>query len=539
MRSDVEKRSARRLREIVRVLGAYGFGHVINTKFRVEKRKRDPENLRLVFEELGPTFIKIGQILSTRPDILPQAYIVELSKLQDNAPSFSFEQVKDLVEEDLSRDLFDIFDSFEKVPVASASVAQVHNAVLKGGTPVIVKVQRPDIEDRIIDDLDILIKIVRRAPNTLRDVLLDPLEALQEIRESTIIELDFRNEVAFMERFRKENREVSCISVPKVYHLLSTKRIVVQERIDGIKITHAKELVREGYDPEDIGKKLTLSYLYQIFNNGFFHGDPHPGNLLVSGRKIFFIDFGIMGELSERSRKSFNDLLGALVRRDIPEIVNLVLAIGVHKGQVSRNRLYEDIDDIIRSYFQSSLRNIQISMLFMDLFEAARKNNLKLPKEFTTLLKSMLILEGVLSDLAPDLSIMDIAGAYIRENAVIDVVPDLDFDSLRLKGFNLVMDSLSIPSSLSSILDSFASGRGKVKVDLVNMNEKWVDFNKMVNRMVFALIVASIIIASALIIRVGSDSAISGVSVVGFLGFLLAGFLGLWLLLSILKSGNI
>jgi ubiquinone biosynthesis protein len=539
MRSDAEKRSARRLREIVRVLGAYGFGHVINTKFRVEKRKKDPENLRLVFEELGPTFIKIGQILSTRPDILPQAYIVELSKLQDSAPSFSFEQVRGLVEEDLSREIFDIFESFDKDPVASASVAQVHNAVLKGGTPVIVKVQRPDIEDRIIEDLDILIKIVRRAPNTLRDVLLDPLEALQEIRETTIIELDFRNEVAFMERFRKENRDISCISVPKVYHLLSTKRIVVQERIDGIKITHAKELFREGYDPEDIGKKLTLSYLYQIFNNGFFHGDPHPGNLLVSGRRIFFIDFGIMGELSERSKKSFNDLLGALVRRDIPEIVNLVISIGVHKGQVSRNRLYEDVDDIIRSYFQSSLRNIQISMLFMDLFDAARKNNLKLPKEFTTLLKSMLILEGVLADLAPDLSIMDIAGAYIRENAVIDVIPNLDFDSLRVKGFNLVMDTLSIPSSLSSILDSFASGRGKVKVDLVNMNEKWVDFNKMVNRMVFALIVAAIIIASALIIRVGSDSAIGGVSLVGFLGFLLAGFLGLWLLLSILKSGNI
>lgn len=534
-----DRRRNRRFREIVRILGAYGFGHVINTKFRAEKVKKDPENLRLVFEELGPTFIKIGQILSTRPDILPPEYISELSKLQDSAPSFSFETVSEIIEADLGKGIGILFSSIEKDPVACASVAQVHNAVLVDGTPVIVKVQRPDIENKLLEDMDILIGIVKKAPDTLKDVLLDPVEALEEIKETTIIELDFRNEVSFMERFLHENRDIACISVPKPIDGMSTKRVSVQERIEGIKISSKDELFKEGYDPNEIGRKLILSFLYQVFNNGFFHGDPHPGNLIISGRKIFYIDFGIMGVLDTSSRRAFNDLLRSLVSEDITQIVNLILILGIQKGPVDRNRLHDDVEKIVHNYVHSSLRNFQVSYLFKDLFEAARKNNLKLPREFTILLKSLLILEGVLADLSPDISIMEIASAYIKDMTHEKLLPDISLDLLMLKGTNFIVDSAGIPSQVSTILDNYISGRGKVRIDITNLDEKWVDFNKMVNRMVFALITASIIIASALIIRVGADSAIRGVSIVGILGFFLAGLLGLWLLISILKSGNI
>lgn len=534
-----DRKRNRRFREIVRILGAYGFGHVINTKFRAEKVKKDPENLRLVFEELGPTFIKIGQILSTRPDILPPEYISELSKLQDSAPSFSFETVSEIIEDDLGKDIGQLFSSIERDPVACASVAQVHNAVLVDGTPVIVKVQRPDIENKLLEDMDILIGIVRKAPDTLKDVLLDPVEALEEIKETTKIELDFRNEVSFMERFLHENRDIACISVPKPIDGMSTKRVSVQERIEGIKISSKAELVKQGYDPNEIGRKLILSFLYQVFNNGFFHGDPHPGNLIISGRKIFYIDFGIMGVLDTSSRRAFNDLLRSLVSEDITQIVNLILILGIQKGPVDRNRLHDDVEKIVHNYVHSSLKNFQVSYLFKDLFEAARKNNLKLPREFTILLKSLLILEGVLADLSPDISIMEIASAYIKDMTHEKLMPDISLDLLMLKGTNFIVDSAGIPSQVSTILHNYISGRGKVRVDITNLDEKWVDFNKMVNRMVFALITASIIIASALIIRVGADSAIRGVSIVGILGFFLAGLLGLWLLLSILKSGNI
>ena len=534
-----DRKRNKRFREIVRVLGTYGFGHVINTKFRAEKVKKDPENLRLVFEELGPTFIKIGQILSTRPDILPPEYITELSKLQDSAPSFSFDTVREIIEADLGKDINQLFSSIDKNPVACASVAQVHNAVLVDGIPVIVKVQRPDIENKLLEDMDILIGIVKKASDTLKDVLLDPVEALEEIKETTKIELDFRNEVSFMVRFMHDNKDVACISVPKPIEGMSTKRVSVQERIEGIKISNKAALIKEGYEPNEIGRKLILSFLYQVFNNGFFHGDPHPGNLIISGRKIFYIDFGIMGVLDSTSRRAFNDLLRSLVSEDITQIVNLILILGIQKGPVDRNRLHDDIEKIVHNYAHSSLRNFQVSYLFKDLFEAARKNNLKLPREFTILLKSLLILEGVLSDLSPDISIMEIASAYIKDMTAEKLLPDISLDLLMIKGMNFMIDSVGIPSQVSTILDNYISGRGKIRMDITNLDEKWVDFNKMVNRMVFALITAAIIIASALIIRVGADSAVRGVSIVGILGFFLAGLLGLWLLLSILKSGNI
>ena len=533
------KRSNRRFRQIIRVLGTYGFGHMVRTKLKSDKIKNDPENLRLVFEELGPTFIKIGQILSTRPDILPIEYINELVKLQDSAPPFPFETVKEIIETDLKKPITEIFREINPEPVASASVAQVHDAVLLDGKKVIIKVQRPDIEDQLLEDIGILIRIVRRAPNTLRDVLLDPVEALEEILETTKIELDFRNEVDAMQRFQRENQDIRCISIPEVYQEISTKRIVVQEKIEGIKITEKSALEKEGYDTDDIGRKLILSYLYQLFNKGFFHGDPHPGNLIISKQKIYFIDFGIMGYLSSKSKNAINDLLDAMVKKDIGQLVNVVLSLAQQKGPVDKNKLYEDIEYIIHYYLQTSLRNIQVSMLFMDLFDAARKNNLKLPKEFTTLLKSLLILEGVLSKLAPDLSIMEISRDYLKEDQAVKFKPEFTLDTLALNGYTLIKDSLKIPVSISTILDNFISGRGKIKVDITNLNDRWKDFNKMVNRVVFALVVSAIIIASALIIRSGGGANINGLSIVGILGFGLAGFLGLWLLISILKSGNI
>ncbi len=531
--------SKKRFREIVRVLGSYGFGHMVRVKTKSDKLKNDPKNLRLVFEELGPTFIKLGQILSTRPDILPVAYTAELSKLQDSAPDFSFETVAKIIEEELGRPIGEVFSYINKNPLASASVAQVHEATLLSGQEVILKVQRPDIEDALIEDLHILITITKKAPTTLRDVFLDPVEALEEILESTKIELDFNNEVNAMLRFKTENETIKCIAIPEIYLPLCTKRLITMEQIKGFKITDQDSLEEAGYVPEDIGQKLILSYLYQIFTHGFFHGDPHPGNLIIHEGKIYFIDFGIMGTLTHKSKKALNNLLKAMVKKDITELVNLILNLSDQKGPVDKNELYDDMQHIVSFYLQSSLQHIEVSKLFMDLFEAARKNNLKLPKEFTTLLKSLLILEGVLSELAPELSIMEIAKDYLKQDMDIPILPKFSLDALVMDSYSFVRESIRIPAKISTILDNFISGRGKIKLDIVNFESKWLDFNKMVNRMVYALVVSAIIIASALIIRSGQGPTINGISIVGMMGFGLAGLLGIWLLFSIIKSGKI
>lgn len=529
----------KRFREIVKVLGSYGFGHIVKVKTKSEKLKNDPKNLRLVFEELGPTFIKIGQILSTRPDILPVAYTSELSKLQDSAPDFSFNTVREIMEEELGCPLDQVFSYINETPLASASVAQVHEATLLNGQQVIVKVQRPDIEEALIEDLHILIKIIKKAPGTLRDIFLDPVEAMEEILESTKIELDFRNEVNYMLRFKQENETIKCTAIPEIYLSLCTKRLITQEQIKGIKITDKESLKTEGYVMEDIGKKLVLSYLYQLFTHGFFHGDPHPGNLIIHEGKIFYIDFGIMGTLSQKSRTALNQLLKAMVKKDITQLVNLILNLADQKGPLNKNELYEDMEYIVHYYLQSSLKYIEVSRLFMDLFDAARKNNLKLPKEFTTLLKSLLILEGVLSEIAPDLSIMEIAKDYLKEDMEMPLLPKFSLDALVLDTYSFFKESIRIPASIGTILDNFISGRGKIKVDITNFDTKWIDFNKMINRMVYALVVSAIIISSALIIRSGQGPDINGISIVGMMGFALAGFLGIWLLFSIIKSGNI
>ena len=531
--------SKKRFREIVRVLGSYGFGHMVRVKTKSDKLKNDPKNLRLVFEELGPTFIKLGQILSTRPDILPVAYTAELSKLQDSAPDFSFETVAKIIEEELGRPIGEVFSYINKNPLASASVAQVHEATLLSGQEVILKVQRPDIEDALIEDLHILITITKKAPTTLRDVFLDPVEALEEILESTKIELDFNNEVNAMLRFKTENETIKCIAIPEIYLPLCTKRLITMEQIKGFKITDQDSLEEAGYVPEDIGQKLILSYLYQIFTHGFFHGDPHPGNLIIHEGKIYFIDFGIMGTLTHKSKKALNNLLKAMVKKDITELVNLILNLSDQKGPVDKNELYDDMQHIVSFYLQSSLQHIEVSKLFIDIFEAARKNNLKLPKEFTTLLKSLLILEGVLSELAPELSIMEIAKDYLKQDMDIPILPKFSLDALVMDSYSFVRESIRIPAKISTILDNFISGRGKIKLDIVNFESKWLDFNKMVNRMVYALVVSAIIIASALIIRSGQGPTINGISIVGMMGFGLAGLLGIWLLFSIIKSGKI
>ncbi|QSX07865.1 AarF/ABC1/UbiB kinase family protein [Alkalibacter rhizosphaerae] len=529
---------SKRFRQIVRAFSKYGFGHFIHTTLRSEKTKRDPENLKHLFEELGPTFMKLGQILSTRPDLVPPEYRMELTKLQDNASPFPWESVEKILAEDLGPSYSAYFSHFEKIPIACASVAQVHEALLSTGEAVIVKVRRPDIEETFLEDLDILIYIAQKMPNSFKDVLLDPVDALREIKETSILELDFANELAYMERFQEENQSIACISLPKVFPAYCSSRLVVQEKIDGIKINNMPALKEEGYDLEDIGKKLVLSFLYQVLETGFFHGDPHPGNLLIRDGKIYYIDFGIMGSLSTVAKGSTNEIVKSLAVKDVNALVNLMLRIGIYKGPIDRNQLYEDVETLLNSYFLSSFRNIQVSRLLMDVFDAARKNNLRVPREYTMLLKSLVILEGVVSELSPDLNIIELARHYTKGD-IENPLKDLQLETLLLGGHHFVRDLALIPSSVQTILDNFISGRGKVKINITNLDEKWVEFNKMVNRMVFALLVSALIVASALIVRSGQGPSINGISIVGLFGFGLAGLLSLWLMFSILKSGNI
>ncbi|WP_029451808.1 ABC1 kinase family protein [Clostridium algidicarnis] len=526
------KNSAKRLKEIVKVSAFYGFGFLVDNK--IKRQDNSPENLRLACEDLGPTFIKLGQILSTRPDILPAEYIKELSKLQDNVLPEKFKDINKVIKSEFGKSIEELFLKFNEIPLASASVAQVHEATLKDGREVIVKVQRPEISDKMETDISILSRIFNLTKAKFKDTLIDPSEALNELLDSTRLELDFNIEGENIEKFRKINKSVACIYAPFVISEYSGKTVLTLEKIKGYKIDNKKGLLEQGYDLPDISKKLALSFLKNIFEDGFFHADPHPGNLLIRDGKICFIDFGITGNLNKTLRDSLNDAVVAVAYEDINKLISVFMSIGIKDGFVDRNQLYEDIDYLFANYLNTSFENINMSYMLQEVFDVARRNNIKLPKELTLVIRTFIILEGVIAQISPEIKVLDIAIPYVKSH---NLNKDIDLDEVLLNTHIFLKNSVKVPTKLIEVSDNILSGRTKIKLELKNLDKPLNELNRMVNRMVFGLVVSAMIVASSLVLNSNIGPKVYDVSLIGVIGFIVAGISGLWLLISILKSG--
>ncbi|MCY6485856.1 AarF/ABC1/UbiB kinase family protein [Clostridium aestuarii] len=531
------KNSIQRFKEIVKTLAFYGFGYIVDTKIKNDTKA--PANLRKAFEELGPTFIKIGQILSTRSDILPQDYIEELSKLQDNAPSEPFENINKVFCSEFNKSIEDVFKNFDKTPVASASIAQVHKAVLKNGNEVIVKIQRPEISEKMAIDISILYRIIKLGKTAFTDALIDPKEALDELKTATELELDFKNEAINISKFKELNKNIAYIHTPYVIGNLSTKKILTMEKIDGFKVDNITKLIEQNYILQNIAKNLALSYCKQIFEDGFFHGDPHPGNILISNNKICFIDFGIMGNLSDSLKNSLNDMMFAVAYKDVNKLVSVIMSIGIKKGYVNRNKLFEDIDYLLANYLSTSLENIKISALLEDIFDTAKRNNLKMPKTFTLLARSLIIIEGVITKLSPEIKIIDIIVHYIKSNNKFNLLNDFDINEALIRFVAFGKHTSKLPTKLVELSDSLIQGRTKIQLEHKDLNKNINQLNKMVNRMTLGLVISSMIIASSLIINSNIGPKYQDISLIGIIGYGIAAVIGLGLLLSIIRSGNI
>ena len=532
----MSKISVQRFREIVKTLAAYGYGYIVGSK--IKNKKSDPSNLRKAFEELGPTFIKIGQILSTRPDLLSPEYIDELSKLQDNVAREPFENIETVFFEEFNKSIDEVFQSFNRIPLASASMAQAHEAILKDGTNVIVKIQRPAIAKKMALDISILYKIFRLARSKISDFIIDFEEALDELKASTEQELNFRNEAKNIECFRKLNKDEEFVIAPYVIGDLSTERVITMERIDGIKVSNTRILKEKGYTLSDIGKKLALSYCKQVFEDGFFHGDPHPGNILIANDKICFIDFGIMGSLSNTLKSSLSEMMFAVASRDINKLVSVIMSIGIKKGHVNRNKLFEDIDYLMDSYLSASLSSIKISSLLEDLLDTARQNNIRLPKDFTMLIRSLIIIEGVIVKLSPDIQIIDVVISYVKDNNKFSL-KDIPLKEILIKGITFSKDYSRVPTKIIELSDSIMQGRAKIQLEHRNLNRNVNELNRMINRMIIGLVISSMIIGSSLVLNTNVGPKHAGISTIGLTGFAIAAFMGLLLLISIIRSGKI
>ncbi len=521
----------KRLKEITSVFIKYGMRDGI-------RNITNPLQIRLALEELGPTFVKIGQILSTRPDIVPESFVKEFQKLQDNVLCEDYEVIRNIIETSFNKPLEEIYKDFDSEPIACASMAVVHKAVLKTGEQVVVKIQRPNIREIMSQDIAILKRLSGFAKLTPQGNVFNMEEVVEELWNAVKQELDFLNEAANIEKFRETQRNVKCITCPKVYHEYTTLNILVIEYIKGIKIGDIAQLEQEEYDIEDIAKKLTNNYFKQIFEDGFFHADPHPGNIMIKNGQIAFIDFGMVGILSKSIREKFINFLFGAATRNIDVMTSSLLRIGVKKGKIDTKRLHSDIESIYNTYIDASLEDIELPQFMNDIFTTCKKNNISMPHDITIMLKGVITLEGVVLKLAPDLNIMEIAIPFVKSLMIKE--RNLEGDLLeQMENLYILSNSaLKIPARFLELINSVIAGKLKVQIEHTNLDASIGELNKMANRLTFGVVVSALIIGSSLVIKVNAGPEILGVSRIGLIGFVGAAVLGMWLLISIIRSGK-
>ncbi len=544
-----------RYREISQIFIKNGLGFLLEyfelTRFvPLKKRISDeseeisraslPSRLRKVLEELGPTYVKLGQLLSTRPDILPPDYIQEFRKLQDDVAPVPYSKIEPILEEELEGDVDDVFNYVEEKAQAGASIAQTHRAELKDGKSVILKIQRPGIEKKIRTDLEMIENLAEMIAE--REVLPEFINVkglVDEFKESLYKELDFMRELYNIKRFKANFADDERIICPDVYEEYSSRRILVMEEIEGIKLSQFEESDRKDIEGEKLARVGAESLLKQVMIDGFFHADPHQGNLLVvDGDKLAYIDFGLIGQISSDDRDRFALLFAALLRRNVEIITDIITEIGEVPREINRRKLKIDIEEFIYNYYNRKLEDINLKVLFEELQHIVFKHHIKLPQEFFLLFRALGVSEGVGSTLDPDFNIVSVGNDFLRELMKDRFSPDSLFKRFSLGLWRLRRDIKGLPGDLADVIEKM--GRDDLSIIFQHENldelEEKIDFAS--NRLSISLIISSLIIGSSLIIQTGVEPHFRGIPLFGFLGFSIAGVLGVWLVISIFRSGR-
>jgi len=536
-----------RYRQVLNILGRHGFGFVFDrlpVRNRKSKETRKdtyltgPERLRSVLEQLGPTYVKLGQLLSTRPDLLPAEYIRELEKLQDSVPPFPFKQVQQVLDEEGLR-TEDIFASFSEEPLASASIGQVHEAVLKTGEKVVVKVQRPGIGKIIENDLEILYELVGMLEkHTKWGRLYQLTDILDEFANALRKEMDFAQEGRNADKFRENFRQNRNVLIPKVYWEYTSRRVLVLEYIGGVKVSEFERLIRAGFDLKRVANHIVEALFQQIYEHGFFHADPHPGNIAIApGEKVIFYDFGQVGTVDEVLIERCMDLVMAMVRYDVNGVTRALLQVGIATRHVNREELRRDVSRLQQKYYGMPFSQIRVGEALGELVQLSFKYQVRVPPELSLMVKMMMTIEGLLSRLDPGLSVVEIAEPYGK--AILK--KRFSLDRIRQEASEVLLDhymaARNLPREIESIMNMLEEGELKLKLEHTNLNRLQTVLDIISNRISLSIIIASIIVGSSLIVAGNREGFIPGVPLVE-IGFATAVVLGLFLAYSILKSGR-
>lgn len=544
-------RNLQRLRQITSLLIKHGFGFLVNRLNLTEHlplgrrlfERQFPDEtlavrLRLALEGLGTTFIKFGQLLSTRPDLIPQEFIEELKKLQDKVPPFSYPEVQELFRSEFKKNIGDIYRDFSVQPIASASIAQVHSAALRSGEKAAVKVRRPGIERAIKTDLDILGYIASLAEKHMPELkLYEPVNLVREFECIINGELDFTREGHNTDRFARNFAQDKTVHIPKVYWEFSRRTILTLERVEGIKINTLAELESAGLDRSIIAQNGANAVLKQVFIDGFFHGDPHPGNIRVlENNVIAFLDFGVVGILDEETKRGLTGLLLAMIRKDTAGIIDIFLNMGFITEEAAEPRLKHDLEDLMGKYYGLPLRQLETGKLIQELFHVVNRHKIRIPPDFVLMGKALITIEGIGRELDPgfnlSVQLRPFAQQLIRDN----MGPSRLWNELTgiLRDYAGLLKVL--PRETRQILGKLREGKLKIEFEAQGLEHLTHTLDKVSNRIAFSMIIAALIIGSSLIMQTNKGILFWGYPVPGILGFLTAALMGIFLLISILRS---
>jgi ubiquinone biosynthesis protein len=546
----VEIRSIRnlnRFKHIVWVLLKYGFDDVIHRLDlpgsyilkrinRIKTPMTVNERIRMVFQELGPTFIKFGQILSMRPDLIPGLLVLELKKLQDQIPPAPQAAVQSLLEKALDQPMGSVFSEFDWVPLGSASLAQVHRARLaREGKEVAVKIQRPDIRPLIRADLDILTYIAQRLNELKAYQIYDFPGLVEELRFSLIRELDFSREARNMKIFRKTLSFPQLMYIPEVYDTYTTPYVLTMELVEG---TRLDQLDESDFARRQLARNGAKIMLDQMLRQGFFHADPHQGNLLLlEDGRLCFLDWGMTGRLTRESRLHLIDFVQALITKDTDFLMRLVpyLAADV-PSDVNRNRLERDMMDILDSYTNLSLREIQIGELVMALMNLLNEHRLRIRSDFALMSRALLALEGLSKDLVPDFNLVEEARPLMLELVQERWSLKSLSRSFRVQGLDLLDLIQDLPARLSGLFRKVDRGDLTFTFKHTGLSTLNNTLETISNRISFAIIIAALIVGSSMIITTGVKPLLFGYPALGVIGYLVSALLGVWLVINILRK---
>ena len=505
----------------------------------VQKHTR-AERIRMAMEELGPTYVKLGQLLSTRTDLIPIHFIEEFSKLQEHVPPFSFREVKILLEKELRQPMDFVFSFFDEAPFASASIGQVHLAHDLEGERLAVKVQRPGIQRVIEADLEIMLHLAMLMERNVEEVALHrPVAIVEEFARALEKELDYSHEAANMERFARQFFGDPTVCIPKVYNDLSTDRVLTMEYIEGIRVTDFQRLEQESANKQLIVERGADLFLRQIFDHRFFHADPHPGNIRVMADNVIcLLDFGMMGSVDRLNKQEFVELIYGVVRQDEVRTTQVLLRLTQWEEEPEPRLLERDVSDLMGQYLHRPLKKIEIGKLLQQLLELSARYHMRIPPDIFLMLKSLSTIEGIARMLHPDFDLVAQIAPFIQREKMARYQPRRLAEDLITLSSEIFHFANQFPQDVLEVTRLIKRQRFSIRFEHHGLENMIETHDRISNKLSFSIIIAALIIGSSIIIIAEIPPLFYGISFIGIIIFIAAVIMGVWLLMAIIRRGR-